>query len=64
MQIECPECSKKVEVPADFPARPFCSQRCKLLDLGRWFNEEYRIPGPPVDSELASELGGSEVPEA
>jgi endogenous inhibitor of DNA gyrase (YacG/DUF329 family) len=34
------------------PARPnklfpFCSERCHLVDLGRWLGEEYRIPGPP-----------------
>jgi endogenous inhibitor of DNA gyrase (YacG/DUF329 family) len=27
---------------------PFCSERCKLLDLGRWFGEDYRIPGEPA----------------
>ena len=30
--------------PVDPKYRPFCSQRCKLADLGRWLNEDYRIP--------------------
>ena len=28
---------------------PFCSERCQLVDLGRWLGEEYRVPGEPVD---------------
>lgn len=30
---------------------PFCSERCKLVDLGRWLGEAYRIPGPPAAGE-------------
>jgi endogenous inhibitor of DNA gyrase (YacG/DUF329 family) len=30
---------------------PFCSERCHLVDLGRWLGEDYRIPGPPVAPE-------------
>jgi endogenous inhibitor of DNA gyrase (YacG/DUF329 family) len=37
--------------PADPKYRPFCSERCKLADLGRWLNEDYRIP----DTESATE---------
>lgn len=32
----------------DTPARPFCSERCRLLDLAAWTTERYRIPGDPV----------------
>jgi endogenous inhibitor of DNA gyrase (YacG/DUF329 family) len=44
----CPTCRKRVE-PADNAYFPFCSERCKLVDLGRWIGEEYRIPAedPP-----------------
>ncbi len=31
--------------------RPFCSDRCRQVDLGRWLTEAYVIPGPPVDEE-------------
>ncbi len=42
---ECPICRKKVIVakPDEAPHRPFCSEKCKLIDLGRWLNEEYRV---------------------
>jgi endogenous inhibitor of DNA gyrase (YacG/DUF329 family) len=30
---------------------PFCSERCRLIDLARWVDGEYRIPGDPVDPE-------------
>lgn len=43
--FECPTCHTRLEVPRpeDAPYRPFCSSRCKLIDLGRWLNEEYRV---------------------
>jgi uncharacterized protein len=51
--MRCPTCRSPV---AKDPARPnklfpFCSERCHLVDLGRWLGEDYRIPGPPVASE-------------
>ncbi len=42
MKVCCPTCGKKVEWTNN-PYRPFCSKRCKLIDLGKWLNEEYRI---------------------
>jgi hypothetical protein len=44
MRIKCPTCKKWTEWK-DNPYRPFCSERCKLIDLGRWASEEYRIEG-------------------
>lgn len=55
MRISCPECGKILEVPADHPPRPFCSRQCKLVDLGRWFNEEIRIPVAAAESEPDAE---------
>ena len=46
----CPTCNRQVEWQ-DNPFRPFCSERCKLLDLGKWVSEEYRVPGKPVPTE-------------
>jgi len=43
--IKCPECGEAVEFFAE-PIGPFCSQRCKLLDLGKWFNQEHCISEP------------------
>jgi uncharacterized protein len=50
--MKCPTCGKPVE-RKDNPFRPFCSERCKMVDLGRWVNEEYRVPGKPIPSERA-----------
>jgi hypothetical protein len=41
----CPICGKPVPPHAQNRAFPFCSDRCRLLDLGKWLGEEYRIPG-------------------
>ena len=50
----CPTCNRQVEWQ-DNPFRPFCSERCKLLDLGKWVSEEYREPGKPVPAEHSGE---------
>jgi len=42
--INCPQCGEYVEWTASNRFRPFCSERCKLLDLGQWASESYRIP--------------------
>jgi len=47
-KIICPVC-KKEAVWRDNPFRPFCSERCKLIDLGKWAAEDYRIPGEKKD---------------
>lgn len=39
----CPQC-KKPTAWKDNPFKPFCSDRCKLIDLGAWANEDYRVP--------------------
>ncbi len=44
MKIKCPLCGK-ITTWEENPWRPFCSERCKLIDLGRWASEEYRIEG-------------------
>lgn len=45
--MKCPTCGKPTEWQ-DNPFRPFCCERCKLVDLSRWVNEEYRVPGANV----------------
>jgi endogenous inhibitor of DNA gyrase (YacG/DUF329 family) len=42
--VTCPTCGKKVEWTPQQPWRPFCSERCRLIDLGKWAGEEHRIP--------------------
>jgi uncharacterized protein len=58
----CPTCRAAVAPRAKNAAFPFCSERCRLVDLGRWLGEEYRLPdgssSPPVESSSTPE-GGS-----
>ena len=45
--MRCPICKKPVKEPDDAggpSTYPFCSERCKLIDLGRWLDEKYQIP--------------------
>ena len=42
--VACPQCGKEVAWSSANKYRPFCSERCKLIDLGQWANEGYRIP--------------------
>ena len=45
--MKCPICKKEVQ-PGD-PELPFCSERCRLIDLGNWASEKYVIPGQPAE---------------
>lgn len=49
--MRCPICEREFE-RGESPAVPFCSDRCRLIDLGRWLGEGYAMPGKPA--------GGSE----
>jgi hypothetical protein len=44
MNVKCPICGKTVELGE--PDFPFCSERCRILDLGNWASEKYRISSP------------------
>jgi endogenous inhibitor of DNA gyrase (YacG/DUF329 family) len=46
-KVKCPTCRKPVVWQGN-PYRPFCSERCRLIDVGAWANESYRIPGEHV----------------
>ena len=48
MKITCPVC-KNITTWEENPFRPFCSERCKLIDLGAWASGEYKLPGKPAD---------------
>jgi endogenous inhibitor of DNA gyrase (YacG/DUF329 family) len=43
--VNCPQCGRAVEWTAASRFRPFCSERCKMIDLGAWAAEAYRVPG-------------------
>jgi endogenous inhibitor of DNA gyrase (YacG/DUF329 family) len=50
MRIRCPVC-RELTTWEENPYKPFCSKRCKLLDLGAWASEEYRVPGKKEEDE-------------
>jgi endogenous inhibitor of DNA gyrase (YacG/DUF329 family) len=58
----CPICSEPVTWEGN-SSRPFCSERCRLVDLGAWVTERYRVPGDsverPDDGDAKKDEGGS-----
>ncbi len=49
-RIKCPRCGNETEFEGN-PFRPFCSERCKLVDLGNWVSGVYRVPTRTVDEQ-------------
>lgn len=41
--VRCPNCDKPVEWKVESAHRPFCSDRCQLIDLGAWASEDYSV---------------------
>lgn len=54
--VRCPICSKDVPWTPESEWRPFCSERCKKIDLGAWANEEYRVPVAEQNDEPGAGL--------
>jgi endogenous inhibitor of DNA gyrase (YacG/DUF329 family) len=52
--VDCPICGKKVEWSEKNKFRPFCSERCKQIDLGCWASDSYRIGGAVSDEEAGT----------
>ena len=57
-RAHCPHCGGEV-IWYGNPHRPFCSFSCRLVDLGGWLDERYRIPGPELPSESTAEDGAA-----
>ena len=57
--VRCPQCGTSVKYQIDNPSRPFCSSRCKLIDLGAWAEERYAISGANDVRENSDEQDGS-----
>ena len=51
LTVKCPTCGKTVAWSEKNPFRPFCSDRCRQIDLGAWANEEYRVPSRAEDED-------------
>ena len=49
--VRCPTCGRAVEWSESSAWRPFCSERCKLMDLGAWAAERHAIPGEAAETE-------------
>ena len=58
--MRCPICKK--EVAADDPNMPFCSDRCRLIDLGNWASEKYVISTPARGTEVFEEIDEEPYP--
>ncbi len=52
--LACPHCQQNTTW-LNNPSRPFCSERCKLIDLGAWANEDYTIPVEPTPNDFLTE---------
>lgn len=59
MTVKCPKCNKKTEWKNN-EWRPFCSKRCKMLDLGAWASDEYAIAGDETLDESSEAHGNDE----
>jgi len=53
--VPCPTCRQRTLFGPANPWRPFCSERCRGMDLGAWANEEYRVAAPPTPDVDADE---------
>lgn len=49
IKLNCPTCKKPVLWNDEFPYRPFCCDRCRLIDLGEWASENHKIAGDSLD---------------
>jgi endogenous inhibitor of DNA gyrase (YacG/DUF329 family) len=47
--VHCPICKRKIDPSRENRFRPFCSERCRMVDLGGWVSESYRLPAEDSD---------------
>jgi uncharacterized protein len=62
----CATCGTKIAARPENPWAPFCGERCRLIDLGKWLGEEYRVPTAPRqegDAQESIAKGGEEDDE-
>jgi len=57
-QVRCPRCGLRRQWSGN-PHRPFCSLECRLIDLGAWLDERYRVAGPELSTESESPEPGA-----
>jgi endogenous inhibitor of DNA gyrase (YacG/DUF329 family) len=60
--VACPACGGPSLYSPDNPARPFCSVRCKQIDLGAWASEQFRVAArPPADDGVADDFAAGDT---
>lgn len=68
-QIKCPQCGRLAFYSPENPFRPFCSERCRLIDLGQWADGKYAIPvqqepdREDLEQELENEMARRQLPD-
>ena len=60
----CPTCRREAAPRTENRFFPFCSERCKLVDLGKWLGEEYRVPSKPEEDEDGTPEGPAKPEDA
>jgi uncharacterized protein len=63
MSLKCPHCGKETSIDAKNPYRPFCSERCKQIDLGFWISGTYRLPAEESDEGVNTDPEPTEDPD-
>jgi endogenous inhibitor of DNA gyrase (YacG/DUF329 family) len=63
IKVRCPICEQTMQAQstAEWPHFPFCSKRCRLIDLGRWLREDYRLASEE-DEDIPPDLGDANTP--
>jgi endogenous inhibitor of DNA gyrase (YacG/DUF329 family) len=61
-RVKCPTCKRQIDWSSS-PFRPFCSERCRLIDLGAWLSEQRAIPGESTPAESGSAEDEHSPPE-
>ena len=59
LRRQCPHCDREVTWP-ETATYPFCSERCRLIDLGVWAAGDYRLPGEPASEKDLRSVGSSD----
>jgi len=62
VRVNCPTCQRELEWQ-NAPFRPFCSERCRLIDLGAWLSEQHAIPGDAAAADLEGTGSAGHSPE-
>lgn len=60
-KVDCPQCGTPAPYHADNPWRPFCSERCRLIDLGEWASEGYQIAAEPAFDAFSTGMTAEEM---